>query len=386
MQEYIQTREGLLNYLGRFYHLIVRLDELNTRGMELYDIVYEPDRPYRRVNTLQMVVRMAACSALTLSLVLSFYGSYYGGFKIFFIIPAIIAYFIILKKLSGNPNAQRHALSIAGITAAITIPLGNMSSFVFTRAYLPALVVGFIAGLIVFFTSKANAEEAATGKNGKALMIGLATSAPVFYVASAIMLLSLSDDTVAFFYLVLLVCLALGVVAGFLWTIIARAKDIAYNKEVEVYNAHLQQIRPQSAQEIATIEAELRSLNQQYVSEGMDQFPPNYTDAQTISTLYNLVKNYRASTLQEAVNIYEEDLHRHRMEMSQLQILEGQQQMIEEEQRTRKAVMLTSLITNMNIAHQGSQIRNTLRDQGAMTRQTINQAASRPVDVNLRIR
>ena len=49
----------------------------------------------------------------------------------------------------------------------------------------------------------------------------------------------------------------------------------------------------------------------------MDVIPPDYRYRQAMTFFYNALKNQRAMTMQEAVNLYEDYLHKNRMEQMQ---------------------------------------------------------------------
>ena len=62
--------------------------------------------------------------------------------------------------------------------------------------------------------------------------------------------------------------------------------------------------------------------------------PPAYRDSGKVAHLCSILENQRADTLKEALNVFEEDMHRQAMQAGQRQLLNQQMQL---EQRIRYA-------------------------------------------------
>lgn len=62
--------------------------------------------------------------------------------------------------------------------------------------------------------------------------------------------------------------------------------------------------------------------------------PPDYREAWKVAHLCSILENQRADTLKEALNVFEEDMHRQAMQAGQQQIINQQMQL---EQRVRYA-------------------------------------------------
>lgn len=86
-------------------------------------------------------------------------------------------------------------------------------------------------------------------------------------------------------------------------------------------------------QEILTYTNEISRI----YNENFDLFshiPPDYCEAWKVAHLCSILENQRADTLKEALNVFEEDMHRQAMQAGQQQIINQQMQL---EQRVRYA-------------------------------------------------
>lgn len=94
-------------------------------------------------------------------------------------------------------------------------------------------------------------------------------------------------------------------------------------------------------QELAKAKANLDlALSLERVGGITNTFPPQYRSTHAIGFLLNAIQSYRADSLKEAVNLYEEQLHRHKVEQGQRQIIAQQQELmvaVEEAQRAADA-------------------------------------------------
>lgn len=91
---------------------------------------------------------------------------------------------------------------------------------------------------------------------------------------------------------------------------------------------------------------EINSLVGEYRDNYQGKFPAAYLLANAVAHMWQLVDNYRASTLQEVINVYEGDMHRQRIENqnqamlnNQLRMLNNQERIIAEQRYTRRAVI-----------------------------------------------
>ena len=97
---------------------------------------------------------------------------------------------------------------------------------------------------------------------------------------------------------------------------------------------------------------EINSLVGEYRDNYQGKFPAAYLLANAVAHMWQLVDNYRASTLQEVVNVYEGDMHRQRIENqnqamlnNQLRMLNNQERIVAEQRYTRWAVTSAIALT-----------------------------------------
>ncbi|MCC3272809.1 hypothetical protein MUK71_12215 [Arthrobacter zhangbolii] len=119
------------------------------------------------------------------------------------------------------------------------------------------------------------------------------------------------------------------------------------------------------------VDAQLTQASRDFASDIGNRFPQAYLYDEAVGFCLQLVRDHRASTIHDAINLYETERYRQRMENLQAwQLAEAQQ--------TRK---LMALGTVVNAAMQGAMI-GTVRHEGAQTRAALR----KPVNVNVRVR
>ncbi|CEA08789.1 hypothetical protein BN1051_02147 [Arthrobacter saudimassiliensis] len=173
--------------------------------------------------------------------------------------------------------------------------------------------------------------------------------------------------------------LSVGILAIPVALILALAIVFARNKVVLPHlNARIQRANQQRethnqavSVEEQHVDAQLGQASRDFATNIGDRFPQAYLYDEAVSFCLQVVRNHRAIALHEAINLYETERHRQRMEnMQAWQLAEAQ--------RTRK---LMAVGTVVNATMQGAVI-GTIRREGAQTRAAL----SKPVDVNVRIR
>ena len=139
--------------------------------------------------------------------------------------------------------------------------------------------------------------------------------------------------------------LVLGVLISAIMLVVHNAKVKRHNaSEDSATNsreAHNEQVHEL---EKAVVD-EINSLVGEYRDNYQGKFPAAYLLANAVAYMWQLVDNYRASTLQEVINVYEGDMHRQRIESqnramlnNQLRMLNNQERIIAEQRYTRWAV------------------------------------------------
>lgn len=72
------------------------------------------------------------------------------------------------------------------------------------------------------------------------------------------------------------------------------------------------------------IERQLQMVNAAYTQEVAPWYPPAYCYVDAAEFLLQAVQNYRADTMKEAMNLYEDTMHKNRMEQAQQESLKQQ--------------------------------------------------------------
>ena len=91
----------------------------------------------------------------------------------------------------------------------------------------------------------------------------------------------------------------------------------ATNEQIDQKNAALLQAENQIIEEI-------KALNTRYGREVAPWYPSDYCYEDAAAFFLNVLQNYRADSLKEAINLYETTLHQNRMEETQKKILQQQ--------------------------------------------------------------
>lgn len=106
------------------------------------------------------------------------------------------------------------------------------------------------------------------------------------------------------------------------------------------------------------VDARLTRAGQDFATHiGTDFFPQAYTYPEAVAFCITMVRNHRANSVTEALNLYETELHRRRVE-------DGQAAMLAEQKETQRQVRVGTVI---NAAMTGAAI-GTIRAEGRATR------------------
>lgn len=165
------------------------------------------------------------------------------------------------------------------------------------------------------------------------------------------------------------VAILVGIVVGLLVTALSKKRASSFNARAEKTNLKAMEVNASIEQTALAISQRMNELSRELHNEYIGIFPNQYLEENTVGYLLSLVSNCRASSLPEAINLFEEEQHRMRMER-------GQQQMIDEQQKMQRLQMMSTVI---NTAMQAATI-SEIRTQG----QNIAAAASAPRTVEIR--
>lgn len=138
---------------------------------------------------------------------------------------------------------------------------------------------------------------------------------------------------------------------------------VANNKIAQENNRKLTSARKLASGEIAPVATELDRIREAYAKGNFAELmPEKYNNIESVHALLDIVKDHRASTIQEAVNCYVEDMHREYMrKFADRQIAISELQ-LEEQKRTTRAVHFANVMNIGMQAFQGARTRAAIQD------------------------
>lgn len=316
--EQLTQREELKNWLGRLSYILHRSDELHEnlngiRGQYRY-------ADYRQIwKRPQFIANTARCVSWV------------------FLVLLVVLFIAVAK---GSLLAAMYMLfTIGPWTIGLYIGLQKLFHHAFRRI-LVAKHDGSTKGVKDYSRLKACEEE-------HFVSLAIVSHLVPFLLAWTLLglLIYLSSKHVLITLLFLLGNLVLGVLISAIMLVVHNAKVKRHNASEDAATnsreAHNEQVHEL---EKAVVD-EINSLVGEYRDNYQGKFPAAYLLANAVAYMWQLVDNYRASTLQEAVNVYEGDMHRQRIESqnramlnNQLRMLNNQERIIAEQRYTRWAV------------------------------------------------
>ena len=316
--EQLTQREELKNWLGRLSYILHRSDELHEnlngiRGQYRYaDYRQIWKRPQFIANTARCVSWVFLVLLVVLFIAVAKGSLLAAMYMLFTIGPWTIGFYIGLQKLFHHAFRRilvaKHDGSTKGVKDYSRLKACEEEHFVslaIVSHLVPFLLAWTLLGLLIYLSSKH-------------VLITL---------------------------LFLLGNLVLGVLISVIMLVVHNAKVKRHNaSEDSATNsreAHNEQVHEL---EKAVVD-EINSLVGEYRDNYQGKFPAAYLLANAVAYMWQLVDNYRASTLQEVINVYEGDMHRQRIESqnramlnNQLRMLNNQERIIAEQRYTRWAV------------------------------------------------
>lgn len=146
--------------------------------------------------------------------------------------------------------------------------------------------------------------------------------------------------------ILLFVNLLVGVVASVVTLLLHNRKVEAHNMAetagAEARNLHNQRVYDSEKELVDGINALVGEFTDTYLGN----FPAAYLRPGVVDYMWQLVTNHRASTLQEAINVYEADARQQQLADQQRAILDRQNQILAQQQYAN-----TVLVTNMIMNH-----------------------------------
>lgn len=316
--EQLTQREELKNWLGRLSYILHRSDELHEnlnsiRGQYRYaDYSQIWKRPQFIANTARCVSWVFLVLLVVLFIAVANGSLLAAMYMLFTIGPWTIGFYIGLQKLFHHAFRRilvaKHDGSTKGVKDYSRLKACEKEHFVslaIVSHLVPFLLAWTLLGLLIYLSSKH-------------VLITL---------------------------LFLLGNLVLGVLISAIMLVVHNAKVKRHNasedaatKSREAHNEQVHEL------EKAVVD-EINSLVGEYRDNYQGKFPAAYLLANAVAYMWQLVDNYRASTLQEVINVYEGDMHRQRIESqnramlnNQLRMLNNQERIIAEQRYTRWAV------------------------------------------------
>lgn len=316
--EQLTQREELKNWLGRLSYILHRSDELHENLNSIREQYRYADylqiwkRPQFIANTARCVSWVFLVLLVVLFIAVANGSLLAAMYMLFTIGPWTIGFYIGLQKLFHHAFRRilvaKHDGSTKGVKDYSRLKACEKEHFVslaIVSHLVPFLLAWTLLGLLIYLSSKH-------------VLITL---------------------------LFLLGNLVLGVLISAIMLVVHNAKVKRHNASEDAATnsreAHNEQVHER---EKAVVD-EINSLVGEYRDNYQGKFPAAYLLANAVAYMWQLVDNYRASTLQEVINVYEGDMHRQRIESqnramlnNQLRMLNNQERIIAEQRYTRWAV------------------------------------------------
>lgn len=318
----ITQREELRDWLGRLSYILRASDQLHQKLGYVRKQYKQPDywQPWKLAQFLANTIKYSGFALLLLLAVVPILqvfiadGKQFSAVKPLVIIAVLIllyygvyklAYFVtervLVKKLSSEALERQERMRIRGKE----------------RLVLPVAVGHLVPFLLLWL-----------------MMAGASTNGPT--VANETLMLAIG----------LFVNLLVGAVASVVTLLLHNRKVEAHNMAqtagAEARNLHNQRVYD-SEKELVD---EINTLVGEFTDTYLGNFPAAYLRPGVVDYMWQLVTNHRASTLQEAINVYEADARQQQLADQQRAILDRQNQILAQQQYAN-----TVLVTNMIMNH-----------------------------------
>lgn len=327
--EQLTQREELKNWLGRLSYILHRSDELHEnlngiRGQYRYaDYLQIWKRPQFIANTARCVSWVFLVLLVVLFIAVANGSLLAAMYMLFTIGPWTIGFYIGLQKLFHHAFRRilvaKHDGSTKGVKDYSRLKACEEEHFVslaIVSHLVPFLLAWTLLGLLISLGSKNPT------MNMLLTLLWLFGNLVVAALIAAIMLVVHNAKVKRH-----------------------NAREEAATDAREVHNEQVHGL------EKAVVD-EINSLVGEYRDNYQGKFPAAYLLANAVAHMWQLVDNYRASTLQEVVNVYEGDMHRQRIENqnqamlnNQLRMLNNQERIVAEQRYTRWAVTSAIALT-----------------------------------------
>ena len=317
-------REELRDWLGRLSYILRSSDHLHQKLGHVRKQYKQPDywQPWKLAQFLANTIKYSGFALLLLFAVVAIPpvfiadGKQFSTAKPLVIVPVLIlillyygvyklTYFVtervLVKKLSSEALERQERMRIRGKE----------------RLVLPMAVGHLVPFLLLWL-----------------MMAGASTNGPT--VANETLMLAI------WLFVNLLVGAVASVVTLLLHNHKVRTHNAAETADAEARNLHNQRVYD-SEKELVD---EINTLVGEFTDTYLGNFPAAYLRPGVVDYMWQLVTNHRASTLQEAINVYEADARQQQLADQQRAILDRQNQILAQQQYAN-----TVLVTNMIMNH-----------------------------------
>ena len=317
-------REELRDWLGRLSYILRSSDHLRQKLGYVRKQYKQPDywQPWKLAQFLANTIKYsgfallllfavvliplfiadskqsgAAKSLVNVAVLIILILLYYGVYKLTYFVTERV----LVKKLSSEALERQERMRIRGKE----------------RLVLPMAVGHLVPFLLLWL-----------------MMAGASTNGPT--VANETLMLAI------WLFVNLLVGAVASVVTLLLHNHKVRTHNAAETADAEARNLHNQRVYD-SEKELVD---EINTLVGEFTDTYLGNFPAAYLRPGVVDYMWQLVTNHRASTLQEAINVYEADARQQQLADQQRAILDRQNQILAQQQYAN-----TVLVTNMIMNH-----------------------------------
>ena len=317
-------REELRDWLGRLSYILRSSDQLHQKLGYVRKQYKQPDywQPWKLAQFLANTIKYSGFALLLLFAVVSILvvfiadGRRFSDVQVLVIVAVLIlilyyygvyklAYFVtervLVKKLGSEALERQERMRIRGKEyLVLPVAVGHLVPFL----------------LLWLMTAAGSTKESAVAHETLMSAIVLFVNLLVGAVASVVTLL-LHNRKV-------------------------EAHNMAQTAGAEARNLHNQRVYD-SEKELVD---EINTLVGEFTDTYLGNFPAAYLRPGVVDYMWQLVTNHRASTLAEAINVYEADARQQQLADQQRAILDRQNQILAQQQYAN-----TVLVTNMIMNH-----------------------------------
>ena len=317
-------REELRDWLGRLSYILRSSDHLHQKLGYVRKQYKQPDywQPWKLAQFFANTIK-------------------YSGFALLLLFAVVlIPLFIADGKQSG---AAKSLVNVAVLIILILLYYGvyKLTYFVTERVLVKKLGSEAL---------ERQERMRIRGKERLVLPVALGHLVPFLLLWLMMAGASTNGPTVANETLMLAIVLLLNLLAGAVASVVTllvhnrkvEAHNMAQTAGAEARNIHNQRVYD-SEKELVD---EINTLVGEFTDTYLGNFPAAYLRPGVVDYMWQLVTNHRASTLQEAINVYEADARQQQLADQQRAILDRQNQILAQQQYAN-----TVLVTNMIVNH-----------------------------------